>query len=152
MFLGALLGCIGTARLIDKLGVGRPRIRLDVSVVGFLLMVAPMVWVGASRSFVECCIALFALGLSLGVYEAAHYPAMFDCIAPRYRSVTTGLTGCMAFLIGSLSPVIIGWMSERMSMRAGLMSLGGFFLLGALILVPAQIWFFKKDCLENEKA
>jgi hypothetical protein len=43
-------------------------------------------------------------------------------------------------------------MSERMSMRAGLMSLGGFFLLGALILVPAQIWFFKKDCLENEKA
>jgi sugar phosphate permease len=152
MFLGALLGCVGTARLVDRFGRGRPRIRLDVSVAGFLLMVAPMIWVGSSRGFVECCAALFVLGLAIGVYEAAHYPAMFDCIAPRYRSVTTGLTGCMAFLIGSLSPVVIGWMSERMSMRAGLMSLGGFFLAGALILLPAQIWLFKKDWLGNEKA
>ena len=152
MFLGALLGCLGTARLIDRFGAGRPRVRLDVSVAGFLLMVVPMVWVGASRSFVECCVALFVLGLALGVYEAAHYPAMFDCIAPRYRSVTTGLTGCLAFLIGSSSPVVIGWMSERMSMRTGLMSTGAFFLAGALILVPAQIWFFKKDWLGNEKA
>ena len=152
LFLGALLGCFGTARLIDRFGVKRPRLRLDVSVGGFLLMVAPMVWVGASRSFVECCVALFVLGLTLGVYEAAHYPAMFDCIAPRYRSVTTGLTGCLAFLIGSSSPVVIGWMSERMSMRTGLMSTGAFFLAGALILVPAQIWFFKKDWVGNEKA
>jgi sugar phosphate permease len=152
MFLGALIGCLATARLIDRFGNKRPRIRLDVSVIGFLLMTLPMVWVGSSRSFVECCIALFILGLAIGVYEAAHYPAMFDCIAPRYRSVTTGLTGCMAFLIGSFSPVIIGWMSDKMSMRAGLMSLGGFFLLGALILVPAQIWTFKKDRLGNEEA
>lgn len=152
MFIGALLGCVGTARLVDRFGGGRPRIRLDVSVLGFVLMAAPMVWVGLADSFAECCAALFVLGLAIGVYEAAHYPAMFDCIAPRYRSVTTGLTGCMAFLIGSLSPVVIGWMSERMSMRAGLMSLGAFFLLGALVLVPAQIWFFKKDWLGNEKA
>ena len=152
MFLGALLGCIGTARLIDRFGAGHPRIRLDVSVVGFLLMVAPMVWVGAARSFSECCTALFILGLAMGVYEAAHYPAMFDCIAPRYRSVTTGLTGCMAFLIGSLSPTMIGWMSERMSMRTGIMSLGAFYLLGALILMPAQLWFFKKDRIVNEES
>ena len=152
MFLGALLGCLATARLIDRFGRGRPRIRLDVSVVGFLLMVLPIVWVGSSRSFAECCAALFILGLAIGVYEAAHYPAMFDCIAPRYRSVTTGLTGCMAFVIGSVSPVIVGWMSEHLSMRAGIMSLGAFFFVGALILVPAQIWFFKRDWVGNEKA
>ena len=111
-----------------------------------------MVWVGAARSFSECCTALFILGLAMGVYEAAHYPAMFDCIAPRYRSVTTGLTGCMAFLIGSLSPTMIGWMSERMSMRTGIMSLGAFYLLGALILMPAQLWFFKKDRIVNEES
>jgi len=149
MFIGALIGCLATGRLIDRFGRGRHRIRLDVSVAGFLLMVGPMLWVGASRSFAECCAALFALGLAQGVYEAAHYPAMFDCIAPRYRSVTTGLTGCMAFLMGSLSPVVIGWMSDRMSMRAGIMSLGAFYLMGALLLVPAQIWFFKKDKVEN---
>ena len=152
MCFGALLGCLLTARLIDRFGKGHHRIRLDVSVAGFLLMAAPMVWVGCSRSFAECCVALFVLGLSQGVYEAAHYPAMFDCIAPRYRSVTTGLTGCMAFMMGSTSPVVIGWMSDHLSMRTGIMSIGVFYLLGALILVPAQVWFFKKDWVGNEKA
>ena len=152
MCLGSLLGCLITARLVDKFGSGRPRIRLDVSVAGFLLMVGPMVWVGNARSLVECCAALFVLGMTQGVYDAAHYPAMFDCIAPRYRSVTTGLTGCMAFLIGSLSPVVIGWMSENMSMRAGLMSISAFYLMGAIILLPAQAVFFKKDWIGNEKA
>ncbi len=152
MCLGALLGCLATARLIDRFGVGRPRIRLDVSAVGFLLMAGPMVWVSKATSLAECCVALFVLGLTQGVYEAAHYPAMFDCIAPRYRSVTTGLTGCMAFLMGSLSPIIIGWMSEHLSMRLGLMSIGGFYLMGAAILLPAQLWFFKKDWIGNEKA
>jgi len=152
MCLGALLGCIGTARLIDRFGGGRPRIRLDVSAVGFVLLAGPMVWIGKATGLAECCVALFVLGLAQGVYEAAHYPAMFDCIAPRYRSVTTGLTGCMAFLMGSLSPIIIGWMSEHMSMRLGLMSIGAFYLMGAVILLPAQIWFFRKDWIGNEKA
>ena len=152
MCIGSIFGCLATARLIDRFGHGRHRIRLDVSVAGFLLMALPMVWVGSARSLAECCTALFVLGLTQGVYEAAHYPAMFDCIAPRYRSVTTGLTGCMAFLMGSLSPVVIGWMSERLSMRAGLMSIALFYLAGAAILVPAQIWFFKKDRVGNETA
>ena len=152
MCIGSLLGCLGMARLIDRFERDRPRIRLDVSVIGFVLMVGPMIWIGKATSLFECCVALFALGLAQGVYESAHYPAMFDCIAPRYRSVTTGLTGCMAFLMGSFSPIIIGWMSEHMSMRLGLMSIGVFYLAGAIILVPAQIWFFKKDWIGNEKA
>ena len=152
MCLGSLLGCLGTARLIDCFGAGHPRVRLDVSVAGFVLMSGPMVWIGKATSLTECCVALFVLGLTQGVYEAAHYPAMFDCIAPRYRSVTTGLTGCMAFLMGSFSPIVIGWMSEHMSMRLGLMSIGAFYLMGAVILLPAQIWFFRKDWIGNEKA
>lgn len=101
--------------------------------------------------FAECCVALFVLGLCQGVYEAAHYPAMFDCVSPRYRSVTTGLTGCMAFMLGSFSPLIIGWMSEHMSLRTGLASIGVFYLAGALLLVPAQLWFFKRDWIGNSK-
>ena len=70
---------------------------------------------------------------------------MFDCIAPRYRSAATGITGCMAFLMGSLAPVVLGWMSDLLSMRAGLASLGVFYFAGAVMLLPARIWFFRKD-------
>ena len=147
--LFALVSCIVTAKAIDKFGTKRPRVRLEVSALGFLLCVAPVVWVAKAGSFGSCCAALSILGLTMGVYDAAHYPAMFDCIAPRYRSAATGITGCMAFLMGSLAPAVLGWMSDHMSMRAGLASLGAFYLAGALVLLPAMIWFFNRDRVEG---
>ena len=143
--LGALLGSVATARLVDRFGRNRPSVRLEVSVLGFVLCVLPMAWVARATGFSECCIALGTLGLATGVYEAAHYPAMFDCIAPRYRSATTGLTGCWAFVFGSAAPAVLGWMSGHFSLRTGFLSLSVFFLAGALVLVPALIWFFKRD-------
>ena len=147
--LFALTSCILTAKAIDRFGAKRPRIRLEVSVLGFLLCIAPVVWVAKAGSFGSCCTALSVLGLTVGVYDAAHYPAMFDCIAPRYRSAATGITGCMAFLMGSLAPLVLGWMSDRMSMRTGIASLGAFYLVGAIVLLPAMIWFFKRDRVEG---
>ena len=145
----ALVSCILTAKSIDKFGTKRPRIRLEVSALGFLLCAAPVVWVAKAGSFGSCCAALSALGLTMGVYDAAHYPAMFDCIEPRYRSAATGITGCMAFLMGSLAPAVLGWMSDHMSMRAGIASLAAFYFVGAAVLLPAMVWFFKRDRVEG---
>ena len=147
--LFALASCFLTAKAIDRFGARRPRIRLEVSALGFLLCIAPVVWVAKAGGFGTCCAALSVLGLAMGVYEAAHYPAMFDCIAPRYRSAATGITGCMAFLMGSLAPVVLGWMSDHMSMQAGIASLGIFYLVGAVVLLPAMIWFFERDRVEG---
>lgn len=143
--LFALASCVLTAKAIDRFGASRPRIRLEVSVLGFLLCIGPVIWVANANGFASCCAALSLLGLTAGVYDAAHYPAMFDCIEPRYRSAATGITGCMAFLMGSLAPAVLGWMNDHMSMRTGLASLGAFYLAGATILLPAVIWFFRKD-------
>ena len=67
------------------------------------------------------------------------------CIALRYRSAATGITGCMAFLMGSLAPVVLGWMS----MPTGIASLGAFYLLGAAVPLPVMVWFFKRDQVEG---
>jgi len=144
-YVGAFVGLGVTARLVDRFGSRCPTARLDVSILGFLLCVVPMVFVARATTLVECCTWLTVLGIADGVYEAAHYPAMFDCIAPRYRSAATGLTGCLAFVMGSFAPVVMGWMNEAFSIRTAMASLGGFFLLGALVLVPARIWFFRRD-------
>ena len=146
---GALASCLATARLIDRFGAGRPRIRLEVSFLGFLLCIGPMLWVARAGSFPECCAAMSVLGMTIGVYDAAHYPAMFDCIEPRYRSAATGITGCMAFLMGSLAPATLGWMNDHMSMRSSFASLGWFYLAGALVLLPALAWLFKRDYIAD---
>jgi len=143
--LGSLVGSILTAHLIDRYGTGRPSIRLEVSALGFLLCVPAVVWVARAQDFTGCCAALGALGVTMGVYDASHYPAMFDCIAPRYRSATTGLTGCWAFVFGSAAPAVLGWMSQHFSLRTGFLSLSAFYLAGALVLLPAIFRFFKKD-------
>jgi sugar phosphate permease len=104
-----------------------------------------MLWVAKAGSFPSCCAALAALGVTVGIYEAAHYPAMFDCIAPRYRSAATGLTGCMAFLMGSFAPAVLGWMNDHLSMRTGFASLGWFYMAGAIVLIPAIFRYFAGD-------
>ena len=50
-----------------------------------------------------------------------------------------------AFLMGSLAPVVLGWMGDHMSMRTGIASLGAFYFAGGLVLLPAMVWFFRKD-------
>lgn len=144
-YVGALIGISLTARALDFVGGKRPSVRLETSFVGFLLCIAPMIAVAYSSTLVGCCASLAALGVTVGVYEAAHYPAMFDCIEPRYRSVATGLTGCLAFLIASFAPMTVGWMSDHLSMRLAMASMAVFFLMGALVLLPAIFVFFKKD-------
>ena len=143
--LGSFAGLMLTARFMDRVGVRRPKVRLEISVLGFLLCILPVVWVARSAGLAECCEALGTLGFTFGVYEAAHYPAMFDCIAPRYRSAATGMTGAYAFVFGSAGPAVLGWMSEHLSMRTGLMSLSAFFVAGALVLLPALFVFFRRD-------
>ena len=143
--VGALASCLVVARVLDRVGVLRPRVRLEVAAIGMILCAAPVLWVARSGSFVSCCSALLALGISFGVYEAANYPAMFDCIAPRYRSAATGITGCLAFLLASPAPAVLGWMGERLSQRAGFASLSGFYLVGFLLLAVSLAFFFRKD-------
>lgn len=143
--VGALASCLVTARICDRLAPRHPRIRVEVAALGLILCIAPILWVARATDFTSCCAALATLGVTIGIYEAANYPALFDCIAPRYRGSVTGLTGCWAFAFGSLAPVALGWMNETLSMRASLASLSLFYLIGALILLPAIFKYFNND-------
>ena len=55
----------------------------------------------------------------------------------------------LPFLMGSLAPVVLGWLSDHLSMRADIASPGAFYLVGALVLLPAMVWFFKIDMVEE---
>lgn len=151
LMLGSFIGLFAGARFLDHIGSRRPSIRLEVSAIGLAVCIPPAIWVAGASSLVECCAALTTLGLALGTYEAAHYPAMFDCVEPRYRSATTGMTGCLAFVMGSAGPFTLGLLSERLSMRAAMASLSVFFLAGALILLPAVFKYFKHDYIGDAK-
>ena len=148
--VGSLITCLGVAKIVDYIVSYRPSIRIETAALGLLLSIGPMLWIAKSGSYVSCCTALFVLGLTLGVYEAANYAAMYDCIAPRYRSVATGITGCIAFLLASPSPTILGWMGEHLSPRMGFATLALFYVVGMILLATARLFFFNRDRIKTE--
>ena len=96
-------------------------------------------------------------GVARGAFEANSYASIFDVIEAKYRSTAVGLVAMCSFLIGSLSPLFIGFMSERAKcpddpmgvagFGRGFAVLGGIYLLGAVAVGVAFMRTFKKDRL-----
>ena len=59
------------------------------------------------------------------------FASLFDVIKPRYHASAGGIMLCCAFIFGSSSSNVLGWMKQAFSMQTGLASLAGFYLAGA---------------------
>lgn len=149
--IGSISGLLFTARLTDRLVVRRPTVRFEMTIVGMMLCVATVLGIAVARSLPQCCIGLFAFGVARGVLECTVYPAMFDVIVPQFRAACTGMAGCWAFLFGSLAPAVLGWMSQRFTLRTGFASLTAFVLLGVALLAVARLKFLRKDMKQVER-
>ena len=145
--VGSMAGLLLTARLTDRLVVRRPTARFEMTIVGMVLCVLTVLGIAASRSLPLCCLGLFAFGLARGVLECTVYPAMFDVVVPQFRAACTGIAGCWAFLFGSMAPAVLGWMSQRFTLRMGFVSLTAFVAAGVVLLVFARLKFLRGDML-----
>ena len=78
-------------------------------------------------------------------YASCGYAALFDVIEPKYLATATGIMLSVAFIIGSFSPVILGWVKQTIGLSAGIASLGLVYLVSAMIIFAATRFFFDKD-------
>lgn len=98
-------------------------------------------------------------GLARGVFEANTFATVFDVIEARYRSTAVGLMAMCSFLVGSLSPLFVGFMSERAKCAADPLGVAGFsrgfamlgciYLIGALLMGIAFLRTFNGDRIQN---
>lgn len=149
--VGSMIGLFATARVTDRLSAGRPTARFEVTIVGLALCSLTVPVVALAPTLAGCCAGLFAFGLARGVLECTVYPAMFDVIVPRFRAACTGMAGCWAFLFGSMAPTVLGWLSQRFTLRTGLVSLTAFDAIGVVLLVFARLRFLRGDLLVTEE-
>ena len=140
-FVGVVLG----SRISDRLAPRRPAIRLDTGWFG-LLLGAPFVWLlGSSTNLTVVYIALAGFGLFRGVYDSNLFAALFDVIPSRYRSTATGLMLAFAFVVGSVSSTILGYIKQETGLSKGLSSLAYAYLLGSVAILAARWRFFDRD-------
>lgn len=140
---GVLIGGLLTDALVRRNPWFRPLLQGAMTLLG-----APMlVWVGFSSSVVSAWMAVAAYGAFRGLAEVNTHPSLFDVIAPKDRSSSEGLMNLVTFLVGSLSPLALGALSERFGLRGleiGFACLGGVYVLGALALFVSTRLFFDR--------
>ena len=127
---------------------GYPRFRLLLQTVAMFLGAPMLVWFGFAPSVAACFAATTLYGVFRGIYEANTQASAFDAVRPEHRATVVALADLFAMLIGSLSPLLIGAMSDRMGMRGfewGFALMGGAYVVGATAMLAAMLFTFNKD-------
>lgn len=144
-YLFAFFGVMIGGRLSDWLATRRKTIRMEMEYLG-LLLGAPFIWLmGTASSPGLVYAALAGFGFFRGIYDSNLFAALFDVIAPRYRSSATGLMLACAFTMGATSPVLLGYVKQHLDLSVGLSSLALVYLLASASVFVALKFFFKRD-------
>jgi len=148
-FIFAFIGVMVGGRVSDRLAARRPTIRMEMGYLG-LLFGAPFIWLmGSSSNLTLVYVALACFGFFRGLYDSNLFAALFDVIPLRYRSSATGLMLACAFTVGATSPVLLGYVKERVGLDIGLSSMGFVYLLGAALIFVAVKTCFTRDYLRE---
>jgi MFS family permease len=152
--LAALAGVLLGGPLSDVMARRRRQFRLEFQSTAMLLGVPAILWMGLADNLTATWIAMATVGLFRGLYESNTHASLFDVIPPRYRASAVGVMVMLAFLIGSVSPWLLGQCRELFPKAHGLSygfaALSSAYLIGGLaVLVAAKRTFFRDYCEET---
>ena len=147
-FCAILLGAVITDACVRR----HPRFRLALQIVALMLGGPALAAFGFAPSCAAAWAGVAAYGVFRGLFEVNAHASLFDVVHPRHRSTAEGLMTMVAFFTGSLSPLMIGALSERMGVRGfeiGFGILGGVYVLGALLLMVSFAFTFRRDRVDE---
>ena len=137
-YIGAFVGVTLGGRISDKLAKTRPSVRMETNIAGLALAVPFIVWMAYAPSPMTCGIAMAIFGVFRGVYDSNLMASLFDIIPQKYHASGAGLMLSCAFVFGSTSPVVLGFVKDSFSSTAALASLAAFYLVGAVVIAIAR--------------
>lgn len=147
-FAAAFFGVIIGARIADKLAHKYFGIRGFVQMMGLLLGAPFIIIIGKSDSLLIIYFALAMFGICRGIYDSNIFAALYDVIEIPYRASATGIILMFAFVVGSISPFVLGVLKPIYGLSNGLAFLSISFLFAAICILVALIFFYKKDKVE----
>ena len=149
----AAFAAILAAGFVTDAAVKRwPRFRLALQSVS-LFAAAPMLAVfGLSSALVAVWAAAAAYGALRGLFEANAFASIFDVVPARHRAGAVGFLNVIAGLVGSLAPIILGWLSQmrgQSGFEAGFAAMGGVLAVAALLIAASALFTFKSDRIKE---
>ncbi len=141
----ALLGIILGARIADRFTRKITGARGMVQMAGLLTGVPALYYMGAGDSLTIVYGAMVVFGLCQGLYDSNIFAALYDVIEIPYRATATGIMLSFAFIVGALSPYLLGVLKPVFGLSYGIAFLSAGYLFGALCIMSALIFFYRKD-------
>ena len=143
-FAAIMLGAFVTDRLV----VRHPRFRLGLQIAALVGGAPALLFVGCAPGVAACWCAVVLYGVFRGLFEVNTHASLFDVVAPAHRASAEGLMTMIAFFIGSLSPLLLGALSDRLGVRGfeigcGILGVGS--LVGVAALVTSFLFTFRRD-------
>lgn len=144
-FAGIIFGGILTDLLVQKFVRARLWLQAFSILCGF-----PMILLMAQAPTLSKIWIMMALfGLFRGLYETNTHAAVFDVVPPKFRATAVALMTMIAFWIGSLSPLFLGYCRQNLKELGGLSYgfsiLSYSYLIGAVALFITLFFTFKRD-------
>jgi MFS family permease len=146
--LFAFIGVIIAGKYSDKIARKNPAARLMMQGFGLLLAVPFIILMGNSSTLVTIYIGFAGFGFGRAFFDANTYTVLYDVIPAKYHSSASGAMIMTGFAVGSLAPVVLGFMKPLLGLSFGLTSLAFIWVLCGALLLAASRYLFKKDYLK----
>lgn len=145
MYLGAIGGVLLGGWAGDRLALRRNGVRLEILTIGVLGGGIAWFCVARSTALVGCCLSLAAAGFFRGILDSNLNVPFFDVIKPRYHASALGFMLGLSYVFGSVAPVVLGWMREYFSLRAGIMTFPAFYLSALGLILLSRYRYYLKE-------
>ncbi len=135
--------------ITDRLVPRDPSFRLRLQGVS-LLLGAPMIYlIGITGQLGMTWLAMAAFGFFRGLFETNTHASLFDVVPPKYRASAVGLMTMTAFLLGSLSPWLLGKLCDVygkvQGMALGFTILAVTYVVGSMAIFCSLLFTFRRD-------
>lgn len=142
----ALTGVLFGGFFSDRWFQRRRTVRMDLQILGLAIAAPFIALVGFGAAPWMVYIGLAGFGFFRGIYDSNTFAALFDVVAPRYRSSASGVMNTVGFLIGASAPSLMGLAKPTAGLSASMASLALAHLIATLAIFFARQRFFTSDC------
>ena len=146
--VAAFVAIMAGAFLTDACVRRNPRFRLLLQTAALLLGAPALIMFGFAPSCIAAWTGVTLYGVFRGLFEVNSHASLFDVVPPCHRSTAKGLMTMVAFFTGSLSPLMIGALSDKYGIRGfeiGFSILGIGYILGAVAILASFLFTFSKN-------
>lgn len=151
-FVFAFGAIIFAGFLTDRMVRSFPRFRLALQSAALLAAAPFLALFGFTSTLTTVWAAAALFGVMKGLFEANSVNSLYDVIPARCRASAIGYLNVLAGTLGSLAPVILGWLSQTRGnegLAIGFASFGGVLAAASLLLVFSLLFTFRRDRIKE---